>query len=311
MNEAGYGVAYLGPEGTFSFFTGQDYVHEHLGVPDAVLRPCADLADVFEAVAGGCCQLGMVPLENSLRGTVGQSFDLFLRHELVIRGEVFARISNALLSREATLGAVRVVYSHAQPLAQCAGWLRRHLPGVPVVPVESTAAAARRAAGEAGAAAIGHWRLSALFDLQMLASAIEDESGNWTRFVAVTRPETFWPPEAATGHHRAGAAIERSSLLFTLPDKPGALARILCILADHGVNMRKIESRPLHGGLPDNRESPWKYAFFVDVECDVSAPERAGVLGAVAAACTSLRLLGSYEAGPRLGIGSVKEKDHD
>lgn len=294
-------VAYLGPEGTFSYFTGAEYAHDCLNMPEAVLCPCADLPAVFEAVMGGQAELGVVPLENSLRGTVGQSFDLFLRHSIAIQGEVFARISNALVSRENGMSALRVVYSHAQPLAQCAGWLRKHLPDVAVVPVESTATAARRAADEQCAAAIGHWRLASLLGLGVLASGIEDEPDNWTRFVLVARPETAWPLEKAQGTI-AGAA--RSSLLFTLPDKPGALAGVLNTLAAYDINMRKLESRPLSGEC-------WKYAFFVDVECDLREARYTFALGDLTKACTMLRLLGSYGAGQHLGIGSVQGAEHE
>ncbi len=296
-----YKMAYLGPEGTFSFFTGQEYLREHLQESHATLVPCLDLADVFESVANGTCHLGMIPLENSLRGTVGPSFDLFLHHTLRIRGEAFARISNTLLSQEDSREHVRVVYSHAQPLAQCAGWLRQHLPGIPTVPLESTAAAALRASQEKGAAAIGHYKLAELYGLNTLANSIEDEADNWTRFVTVTLPESPWPPLADINE----GAESRSSLLFTLPDQPGALARLLCLFAEYGVNMRKIESRPLGEKKYNGLSTQWKYAFFVDVECDLTQKAHAALLGAMAVSCTSLRLLGSYTAGPWLGIGNL------
>ena len=133
-------VAYLGPEGTFSYFAGVEYLGH-----SAIFHPCNDLAQVFEEVAGGQCELGVVPLENSLQGTVGVSFDLFLSHDVHIQAELFSRISHCLLSNAASLAEVRTVYSHPQPLAQCGGWLRAHLPNAALVPVESTAAAARRA----------------------------------------------------------------------------------------------------------------------------------------------------------------------
>ncbi|MBO6170901.1 MAG: chorismate mutase, partial [Desulfovibrio sp.] len=132
-------VAYLGPEGTFSYFAGVEYLGHA-----AHFRPCSDIARVFEEVAGGQCELGVVPLEKSLQGTVGVSFDLFLRHDVYIQAELFSRISHCLLSNAPSLAHVRTVYSHPQPLAQCGGWLRTHLPGAALIPVESTAAAARR-----------------------------------------------------------------------------------------------------------------------------------------------------------------------
>lgn len=165
-------VAYLGPEGTFSYFAGVEYLGHA-----AQFHPCNDLAEVFEEVASGQCELGVVPLENSLQGTVGVSFDLFLKHEVYIQAELFSRISHCLLSNAPSLAAVRTVYSHPQPLAQCGVWLRAHLPGAALVPVESTAAAAQRAAAQPDAAAIGHGKLADLLGLGVLARRIENEPG--------------------------------------------------------------------------------------------------------------------------------------
>lgn len=159
-------VAYLGPEGTFSYFAGVEYLGHA-----ARFHPCGDIAQVFEEVSAGRCELGVVPLENSLQGTVGVSFDLFLKHEVFIQAELFSRISHCLLSNAPTLAAVRTVYSHPQPLAQCGGWLRAHLPNAGLVPVESTAAAANRAAGHKDAAAIGHGKLADMLGLGVLAGA--------------------------------------------------------------------------------------------------------------------------------------------
>ena len=281
-------VAYLGPEGTFSYFAGVEYLGRA-----ARFRPCNDLAQVFEEVSDGACDLGVVPLENSLQGTVGVSFDLFLRHEVFIQAELFSRISHCLLSNAASLAEVTTIYSHAQPLAQCAGWLRAHLPTAALVPVESTAAAAHRAA-EPGAAAIGNGRLAAMTGLGILASRIEDEPGNWTRFVIIGPKPARAQPGGAThtpvpGHDGAG----KTSLLFTLPDKAGALSTVLSLLAANGINMRKLESRPLRGQC-------WKYAFFADVECDLEAPRYSGALRALAEACTFFRILGCYPTGPQL-----------
>ncbi len=307
MPTSAYKVAYLGPEGTFSFFTAQEYAGKHLHAAHVDFIACADLPDVFEAVAKGQCHMGMVPLENSLRGTVGPSFDLFLQHTLRIRGEAFARISNTLLSNESSFASIKSVYSHPQPLAQCSKWLRDNLPGVPLIALESTAAAAKRAASEAGAAAVGHQNLAGIFGLNSLAHSIEDEDDNWTRFVSVTLPESTWPPQDILQEKDAA----RSSILFTLPDQPGALAKLLCMLAEHQVNMRKIESRPLLKKGSSHTGADWKYAFFVDVECDLTNPSRAGLLGEMTAYCTSIRLLGSYAAGPWLDIKNAQRHSHD
>ena len=293
-------VAYLGPEGTFSYFAGVEYLGH-----SAIFHPCNDLAQVFEEVAGGQCELGVVPLENSLQGTVGVSFDLFLSHDVHIQAELFSRISHCLLSNAGSLAEVRTVYSHPQPLAQCGGWLRAHRPNAALVPVESTAAAARRAQGEAGAAAIGNGRLADLAGLAILARRIEDQAGNWTRFVIIG-------PQAARA--QLGGAMrspvpghtgaDKTSLLFTLPDKSGTLSAVLDLLARHQINMRKLESRPLRGQC-------WKYVFFADVESDLEAPQYAELLQKLHETCTSFRILGCYPTGPQLDRPeNNKDDDH-
>lgn len=279
-------VAYLGPEGTFSYFAGVEYLGHA-----ASFHPSRDIAGIFEDVSSGRCELGVVPLENSLQGTVGVSFDLFLRHEVVIEAELFSRISHCLLSSAESLAKIRTVYSHPQPLAQCGGWLRAHLPAAMLIPVESTAAAAERAAAEQGTAAIGNGKLASMLGLDILARRIEDEPGNWTRFVIIAPCQAATVVPRPTPGSQSGA--DKTSLLFTLPDKAGALATVLELLAKSGVNMRKLESRPLNGQLG-------KYVFFADVESDLGQPAHAGLVTALGHACTSFRILGSYPTGPQL-----------
>lgn len=269
-------VAYLGPEGTFSYFAGVEYLGRTVD-----FQPCRDLHDVFRAVHDRQCELGVAPLENSLQGTVGQSFDLFYRYHVYIQAETYSRITHSLLSAASSMASVRRVYSHPQPLAQCDAWLRSHLPGVSLIPVESTAAAARRAVAEDDSAAIGHASLADMLSLRILAHAIEDEPGNWTRFVIIGPV----PVQAAAG-------ADKTSLLFTLPDKPGALSAVLDALARRNINMRKLESRPLKGEC-------WKYVFFADVESDLKHPRHAALLEALRGICNTFRILGSYPAGPQ------------
>lgn len=280
-------VAYLGPEGTFSYFAGVEYLGH-----TAQFHPCTDITQVFQEVASGQCELGVVPLENSLQGTVGVSFDLFLKYDVHIQAELFSRISHCLLSNASSLAAVRTVYSHPQPLAQCGAWLRAHMPNAGLVPVESTAAAAQLAAGKEDAAAIGHGKLADLTGIAVLASRIEDEPGNWTRFVIIG------PDSARTGNRAGGpqpghAGADKTSILFTTADKAGALSSVLDLLAANGINMRKLESRPLRG-------QRWKYVFFADVESDLEDPRYVPLLDKLHESCTSFRILGSYPTGPQL-----------
>ena len=275
-------VAYLGPEGTFSHFAGLEYLGH-----SALFYPCGNITQIFDMVATNQCELGVVPLENSLQGTVGVSFDLFLSHEVFIQAELFSRIAHCFLSDAPALAAVRTVYSHPQPLAQCGNWLRAHVPNASLVPVESTAAAARRACGHEDAAAIGHASLSKIVGIDVLARHIEDASGNWTRFVIIG------PQPARASSSDTASEDNKTSLLFTLPDRSGALSGVLNLLATHGINMRKIESRPLKG-------ERWKYAFFADVESNLEDHSHDTLLEKLKEACNSFRILGSYPIGPQL-----------
>ena len=241
-------VAYLGPEGTNSYFAAVDLLGNLMDY-----RPCKNFREAFAAVHGGECALGVIPLENVLQGSVG-------------------------LSVESSPEAIKVVYSHPQALAQCQRWLRQHLPEASLMACDSTAAAARRAVSEPGSAAIGHKSLSTMLGLPILAYNLEDEPTNQTRFVVIG------PKPTDT------SAANKTSVLFTLPDKPGSLAGILDLLFKAGVNLRKLESRPL-------RSQSWKYAFFADLETNLLKPELSGVLAELRNTCHSFRLLGCYTAG--------------
>ena len=274
-------VAYLGPEGTFSYFAGVEFLGHSVD-----FLPKQGLPGVFEAVATGETELGIIPLENSLHGTVGQSLDLFLRHEVFILSELFCKISHNVLTQAERLSDIKAVYSHPQPLAQCESWLRNNLPSAKLIPTESTAAAAQRVADDPCGAAIGHKALAAMFGLNILARGIEDLPDNWTRFVVIGRAK-------ATEGNR-----DKTSMLFTLPDKPGSLVSVLSAIAQSGINMKKLESRPMRG-------EKWKYVFFVDVECDLGREEYARAMAEVAENCHTMRVLGSYPAGPSLDVSSL------
>ncbi|MCA1743112.1 MAG: prephenate dehydratase [Desulfovibrionales bacterium] len=269
-------VAYLGPEGTFSYFAGVEYLGQ-----SADFFPKAGLEDVFRTVDIREVELGIIPLENSLEGSVGQSLDLFMKFEVYVHAEVFCRISHALLTQEKNLSSITRVYSHPQALQQCSVWLKNNLPGVAVIPDESTASAARRAAGEKGAAALGHKNLARIFHLNIIEQGLEDVPDNWTRFLVIGAN----PPE--TGSR------EKTSLLFTVTDKPGSLVEALSVLSRKGINMKKLESRPM-------RVEKWRYVFFTDVECDLTAEEYKDVLRELAESCHFLRILGSYPQGPQI-----------
>ncbi len=268
--------AFLGPKGTFSHLAGLKFLGH-----SAQALPKSNLEDVFRAVAHGEAELGIIPLENSLEGTVSQSIDLFLQHQVYIHAETSMRISHTLMSLAKELSAITHVYSHAQALGQCSAWLQTNLPHAEKIPATSTAAAANFAMNNEAHAVIGHSLLAEMFHLNILAEHTEDFSDNWTRFLIISNTQ------ATTEAH------DKTSILFTTPDRPGALAKILELLAQNRVNMSKLESRPF-------RSEKWKYVFFADLECNLTQAEFTPLVHELQNCCHTLRILGAYPADPQL-----------
>jgi chorismate mutase/prephenate dehydratase len=263
-------VVYLGPEGTFSYFAAI----EHMG-SSASLTPKSNFEEIFRAVAEEGAELGVIPLENSIEGTVGQVVDLFMKYKVYIQAEVFSRISHCLISHADKVDDVEVIYSHPQPLGQCREWLHSHLRDVPTIPMESTAEAADVVAGKKAAAVIGHRKLADMHGMNVLAESIEDLPDNWTRFVIIGA--------SPSQEDRR----DKTSILFTTPNRPGALARVLTTLAHQGINVTKLESRPFRG-------EKWKYVFFADLACDLGGGRYEDVLEDIRHQCLTLRVLGTY-----------------
>ena len=266
--QAPLAVSYLGPKGTFSYYAGVECLGRSL---DYI--PQRDIECVFQAVAFGKTPLGLVPFENSLNGGVGQSMDLFLRYDVSIQAETFSRISHCLHSTAKDLDSVTRVFSHPQALAQCTQWLRASLPQAELLPTVSTGAAMDQVLTQPGTALIGHASLANQEGVRCLASDIQDAPDNWTRFLILAK-EPY-----------SGEARDKTSLLLTLPDRPGSLHQVLSILVEAGINMTKLESRPL-------RYEKWKYAFFIDLQSDVIGIEP--VLEKIRAIAQTVRVLGSY-----------------
>lgn len=268
-------VGYLGPEGTFS----QQAVHKHFG-HSAHGLPLASIEEVFQEVAAAHADFGVVPVENSGQGTIQVTLDMFLAQisagsPLKICGEVELRVHQHLLSRSGRIEDIERVYSHPMSLAQCAGWLREHLPQAERVPVSSNAEAARRARNADDAAAIAGESAGHVYGLRKIAGPIEDRSDNTTRFLVLGRE--LFPP---SGH-------DRTSLLVFIRDRPGALYGVLEPLARRGISMNRIESRPAHGHL-------WQYAFFIDVAGHVDESPLKDALAEVGTHGGEVRVLGSY-----------------
>jgi chorismate mutase/prephenate dehydratase len=265
-------VSYLGPEGTFS----EQAVRKHFGrALDAL--PAASVDEAFRRCESGAAQFTVVPVENSSEGAVGRTLDLLLATPLRICGEVELRVHQNLMSRAEKISSVKRIYSHAQSLAQCHGWLNQNLPGVERVPVTSNAEAARRAADEAGAAAIAGEAAAERYQLGVLARSIEDDPNNTTRFLVL-------------GHLEPGpTGRDRTSLVMSAENKPGAVHALLTPLAQHGVSMTRIESRPARA-----RSALWEYVFFIDVEGHQKDQPVARALGELKRLAPYLKVLGSY-----------------
>jgi chorismate mutase/prephenate dehydratase len=265
-------VSYLGPEGTFS----EQAVRKHFGqAVEAMAEGSVD--DAFRRCESGAVQFTVVPVENSTEGAVGRTLDLLLLTPLRICAEIELRVQQNLLSTEKDFSSIRKVYSHSQSLAQCNGWLRRNLPQAERVPVASNAEAALRASKEGGVAALAGEAAGLRYGLNALARSVEDDPTNTTRFLVLGRLD----PEP-TGK-------DRTSLVMSAENKPGAVHALLSPLAEHNVSMTRIESRPSRA-----RSSLWEYVFFIDVEGHQKDARVSRALESLKGKAPFLKILGSY-----------------
>jgi chorismate mutase/prephenate dehydratase len=270
--EALLSVAYLGPQGTYS----QEAAIRHFGGSiDA--RSCGTIDDVFKAVESGAAGYGVVPVENSTEGAIGRTLDLLLTTPAKVCGEINLPVRQNLLSRANSVAPIRKVYSHAQSLAQCQHWLGRHLPGVERIAVVSNAEAARLASHEARAAAIASKTAASLYRLNVIAHDIQDESRNTTRFLVLGAEDV------------APSGKDKTSLILSTRNVPGAIHGLLTPLAKQGVSMTRLESRPARAGL-------WEYVFYVDIEGHAEEPRVARALKEIERKAAFVKRLGSYPA---------------
>ncbi len=261
-------VAFLGPEGTFT----QAAALKHFG-HSVRTQPMAAIDEVFREVEAGSAHFGVVPVENSTEGVINHTLDMFMRSTLSICGEVELRIHHHLLGRARQ--NIRKIYSHQQSLAQCREWLDSHLPDVERVAVSSNAEAARRAAEEEGTAAIAGEVAAEIYGLPILEAKIEDNPDNTTRFLVIGRQPT--PPSGE----------DKTSLLVSTPNRPGALYRMLAPFERNGISMTRIESRP-------SRLANWEYVFFIDINGHAEEPRVAKALQDLRDESPMFKVLGSY-----------------
>lgn len=263
-------VAFLGPLGTYS---EEAAIKQFGGLSSPV--QCATIDEVFRMVETGHADYGVVPVENSTEGAIGRTLDLLVGSPLQVCGEVDLPVHHNLLSKLEDRTLVRVVYSHAQSLSQCHEWLNVNLPDAERQAVASNAEATRLASEQPSTAAIASRRAGEIYGLNAMAQNIEDDPRNTTRFLVVA------------GHDVAPSGRDKTSLAMATRNVPGAVVELLTPLAENGVSMTKLESRPSHAGL-------WEYVFFVDIEGHRQDVKVAQALKAIEGKASFLKVLGSY-----------------
>ena len=267
-------VAFLGPSGTFSEEAALGFFGSSI-----VKVPCANFDEVMHATSSGAADFGVVPVENSSEGVVTRTLDLFLTTPLFIIGETSLYVRHNLLRRENALDGIQAVCAHPQALAQCHAWLGNHLPNVERRPVASNAEGARLASLDATLAGIASTHAASEFGLHVVAPAIQDDAHNRTRFAIVAHPAQH-PQPKASGH-------DCTSLVVSVPNRPGAVHDMLVPLKNHGVSMTRFESRPARSGQ-------WEYYFYIDLQGHPDQPHVAAALSELRSVCAFFKLLSTY-----------------
>ncbi len=263
-------VAFQGEPGAYS----EQAVFNYYG--NIETKPCESFDMVFDSVVSGECENGLIPIENSLAGSIHQNYDLLLRHDLHIVGEYLLRVQHCLIALPGVKKAdIRKVISHPQALGQCAAYLRGH--GIKPEQAYDTAGSVKmlKESGARDTAAIASRRAAELYQMQILEEGIEDNAENYTRFLAITTENVQSQGEAKT------------SIVFTLKNQPGALFKALSVFALRDIDLTKIESRPLQG-------KPWEYLFYIDFIGATHEETVRKALDHLSEYALMVRVLGSY-----------------
>lgn len=268
-------VAYLGPEGTFTHLAAL----RHFG-SSAVYIPVESIKAIFDAVEAKKADYGLVPIENSNEGVVSYTLDVFVDCDLKIAAEVLLEVSHNLLSKDGDIKKIKRIYSHPQAAAQCRDWLERNIPHIKVLDAVSTAKAAEIASKDSEVAAIASELAARLYDLKFIERKIEDNKNNFTRFLVIA-PD--YPKK--TGN-------DKTSIMFSLKDKPGALFNVLEPFKRANINLSKIESRP-------SKRRAWEYIFFADMIGHIEDKKVRKAIEEVKDNCLYLKHLGSYPIGDK------------
>ena len=283
-------IAFLGPEGTFT----QAAALKHFGHSVKTI-PFSTIDEVFREVDANACHYGVVPVENSTEGVISHTLDMLIESPLKICGEVTLRIHHYLMGKqnsnlEQSKSVIKKIYSHRQSLAQCREWLDSRRPGIERISVNSNAEAAMLASTEEGAVAIASNAAAEIYQLNLLAERIEDKPDNTTRFIILGKQDVD-TGSPALKVDSSGKLLEKSSnktsIMVTSANESGALYDLLKPIAENGLSMTRIESRPSKSGL-------WQYLFFIDIDGHSSEPAVANALVEIRKQSSILKILGSY-----------------
>ena len=266
-------VACLGPLATFTHLAAL----RHFG-SSASFVPVISIKEVFDSVETGKAEFGVVPIENSNEGVITYTLDLFMDYDLKVSAEVMLEITHNLLSKSGDKTKIKKIYSFSPPTAQCRRWLQSNMPGIPIIEATSTANAAELASRDDEAAAIASELAAEIYDLQFVERSIEDNKHNFTRFLVISKD---FPKKSGK---------DKTSIMFSIKDKPGALYNILEPFKKAKINLTKIESRP-------SKRKAWEYIFFVDMEGHVEDKRLRKAIDTLKENCLYLKILGSYPHG--------------
>jgi len=263
-------IAYLGPRATFTHMAGM----QQFGLA-AQYVPVESIKDVFSEVERGRVDSGVVPVENSTEGVVNYTLDMFIDSDLKVAAEIMLEVSQNLMNRSGNQEDIRKIYTHPQVPGQCRQWLEKNMSGVPILDAPSTARAAEMAKDDPEAGAIASEMAAILYGLQIVARKIEDNPHNFTRFLVISKK-----PTGKTGR-------DKTSIMFSIKDKVGALHNMLTPFAEAGINLNRLDARP-------SGRQVWDYVFFLDMEGHVEEPKVAQAIERLKKDCLFLKVLGSY-----------------
>lgn len=265
-------IAYLGPEATFTHLA----LIKKFGQSN-ILKPMFSIKEVFMEVEKQRTDYGVVPIENSTEGIVNYTLDVFIDSDLKICDEILLEIHQHLMAN-CKFSQIKKIYSHPQAIAQCRYWLESNIPSVQITEVQSTSKAAQIAAKEKNAAAIASELAAKIYKLKIITKRIEDTKDNITRFLVIGK------------NFGQSTGSDKTSIMFSIKDKVGALYEVLSIFKTQGINLTKIESRP-------SKIKPWEYFFFIDIEGHSEERKVKAALSKLNNYCTFFKILGSYPKG--------------